>query len=236
MKILTDPRSGSYQGITSSRNRFGQYVRTRATPVQPRTPKATALRAQLTTASSAWRSLSDAQRTAWNDYAAQIGYTDSLGQGYNPTGAALYVGSSITAQSGGSQSVAPAELPNYVLTISDVTYTDATPGPEAMEVQLGITSADNYMLVETSGPVSPGITSAAAVRRWRTLPVTAENTQAVQYAMSANPVDIIAEYRFLYPSPVPGQVIWLRFKEIFYATNGVAVTNRNTITWRLVIV
>lgn len=237
MKILTDPRSGSYQGITSSRNRFGQYVRTRATPVQPRTPKATANRAQLTAGSSAWRLLTDPQRTAWNDYAAQLSRTDSLGSSYSPTGASIYTAASIIGLAAGSVTDPPLVLPSYVLAVDSMDYVDATPGPEALTVTVSVTSADNLFVAETSGPVSPGITSAASVRRWRSLPANAANNMLNNFSFSANPVSLLTNYKYLFPSPLPGQSIWFRFRELFIdPTNAVGVVNHLYQTFRLVIV
>lgn len=236
MKILTDPRSGSYQGITSSRNRFGQYVRTRAIPVQPRTPKQTQNRAQLTTASNAWRQLTDPQRTAWNDYAAQIGRSDSLGSSYFPTGAALFTGANIAGQAAGTNLDAPLTLPIYVLAILSMAYVDPSPGPEALTLSIATTSTANLILAETSGPISPGITSAGAVRRWRSLPATAGNLNPAQLDMTTSSVSLLTEYKFLFPSPVAGQVIWWRFREIFIDdTNFSAIVNNNFQTFRQVI-
>lgn len=235
MKILTDPRSGSYQGITSSRNRFGQYVRTRAIPVQPRTPKQTSTRAFLTLGSSNWRSLSDTERTGWNDYAAQLGRSDSLGSSYQMTGAMLYSGA--TVMLGGAVIGVPDALPNYLLGVSDIAYVDPTPGPEALTVTLVTTSAENRFIVDTSGPISPGLTSSAAVRRWRTLPFSATNLQPRQFAMAASPVPILTQYKFLFPSPTIGQVIWFRFREIAYpGTSGIPVTNKSMPTFRFIVV
>lgn len=238
MKYLGDPSSGSQAGTTASRNRFGQYKRTRAVPVQPRTPKATNNRMILTAGSSGWRSESDATRTAWNDYAAQITRSDRLGSGYSPTGAALYAGSRIASGNGWTPPQDPPSiLPNYVLVIESVTYVDPTPGPEAFNVGIAQTDANNFFLIETSGPVSPGITSAAAVRRWRSLPASALNLTPRQYAMSASTVNFLAQYNFLFPSPVVGQVIWFRFSEIFYdGASAAAIVNRSRQTFRFVTV
>src|SRR5262245_36608206 len=101
MLILDVPQSGSVAGFTSSKNRFGQYRRTRAIPLQPRTPKQTRNRCLCSSGSSQWRSLSDAQRTAWNDYAQQILRSNGVGSSYTPTGASLFVGGSIITNSPG---------------------------------------------------------------------------------------------------------------------------------------
>lgn len=236
MKLLDVPQSGSVAGVTSSRNRFGQYRRTRAIPVQPRTPKQTTNRAAFTNGSSAWRALTDVERTAWNDYAAQISYNDSLGSSYSPTGQSLYVASSVSIQAAPPANP-PATLPTYSLYVTGMTYTDPSPGPEALTFAIQSTSADSYVLVETSGPVSPGVTSAAAVRRWRSLPTSAANLLPNQFAMSASPVAILTQYKFLFPSPAVGQSIWFRFKEIWYETLGVTpIANHQAQTFRLVIV
>lgn len=235
MKYLGDPRSGSQAGTTASRNRFGQYFRTRAMPVQPRTPKQTRIRGLLTVSSSQWRTLSDASRTAWNDYAAQILRSGSLGSSYSPTGQSLFSATQILSV-GATVNDPPTVLPTYVMSVDNMTYVDSTPGPEALNIFIDTTSADNEMLVETSGPVSPGVTSAAAVRRWRSLPVTAANVNIQRFAMTASPIDVIAEYKFLFPSPVPGQVIWFRFREVFFdGVNNAGIVNKFFQTFRLLI-
>lgn len=235
MLILDVPQSGSVAGVTSSRNRFGQYRRTRAIPVQPRTPKQTINRGYLTIGSSAWRGLSDANRTAWNDYAEQIIRAGRLGSSYSPTGASLFSGAFILFPTG-VIAAPPSTLPTYVLSLQGIAYVDPTPGPEALNITIDFTSADNQMLVETSGPVSPGITSAAAVRRWRTLPTGSDNIAPQRYGMATATTDVLAEYNNLFPSPTTGQVIWFRIKEIFFDGVGDAgVTNTLFQTYRLVV-
>lgn len=91
MKFLDVPRSGSYQGITSSRNRFGQYVRTRATPVNPSSTFQGTVRARLSASAAAWRTLSDEEREGWNSLGLSMTRTDSLGQYVNLTGFQAFV-------------------------------------------------------------------------------------------------------------------------------------------------
>lgn len=237
MKILTSPQSGSYQGLTASRNRFGQYFRTRAIPVQPRTPKQTQTRAYLTTGSSSWRLLTVPQQTAWNDYAAQILRSDHLGSSYSPTGAALFAGSIIALQSTASTVTdPPTVLPTYGLVVTGMTYTDPTPGPEAFTFATP-SNANNLVLVETSGPLSPGVTSAGAVRRWRSLPGSALNLNPTLFTFSSTPVPFLTEYKYLFPSPVTGQAIWFRFRELFVdpANPTVAIANSMRQTFRFVV-
>lgn len=90
MKYLGDPRSGSYQGLTASHNRFGQYMRTRAAPVQPRTPQQLNQRARMTTNAAAWRAITDAQRAGWLSLGSNITRSDALGQSYTLNGFMAY--------------------------------------------------------------------------------------------------------------------------------------------------
>jgi len=92
MKIINVPQSGSNQGSTYSRSRVGQYVRTRATPVNPNTMAQSLARARFAAASQAWRGLTDAVRAAWSVVAAATPRQDSLGQTIYPTGAQMFIG------------------------------------------------------------------------------------------------------------------------------------------------
>lgn len=82
MKFLGPTSSGSQGGETFSRNQFGQYVRRRAVPVQPRTSAQLNQRARMTTNAAAYRLLTDAQRAGWKSLGLSMSRTDSLGQVY----------------------------------------------------------------------------------------------------------------------------------------------------------
>lgn len=90
MKILDVPQSGSVAGVTSSRNRFGQYRRTRAVPVNPNTAAQSEMRAILAGCSQNWATLTGAQKLAWAAWAALHPRTDSLGQTVSLTGALAF--------------------------------------------------------------------------------------------------------------------------------------------------
>ena len=90
MKMLDVPQSGSIAGVTSSRNRFGQYKRTRATPVNPRSSAQGLVRARMSANAASWRTLTAAQRAGWNDLGLSMVRKDSLGQSYTLTGFQTY--------------------------------------------------------------------------------------------------------------------------------------------------
>ena len=90
MKVLKAPQSGSMAGTTAGRNRFGQYERSRAIPVNPSTGAQGLVRARMTTNSTAWRALTSAQRAGWNGLGLNMVRTDSLGQSYTLQGNQAY--------------------------------------------------------------------------------------------------------------------------------------------------
>lgn len=90
MKYLGLPSSGSQANTTASRNRFGQYFRTRAIPVNPSTPQQLVQRARMSTNAAAWRSLTDTQRAGWLALGLMMTRTDALGQAYDFNGFMAY--------------------------------------------------------------------------------------------------------------------------------------------------
>lgn len=82
--------SGSVGGATYSRNRYGVYVRGRATPVNPATAYQTEVRAVLQQVSSRWKTLMVAQHEAWASWAQGNPITDVLGDKQVLTGHAAY--------------------------------------------------------------------------------------------------------------------------------------------------
>jgi hypothetical protein len=82
---------GSVNGVTYARNRFGQYARAKASPVQPRTPAQTERRAQLTVLSQRWRTLDESFRAEWRAFADELIRSDTLGLTYRLTGLQAYL-------------------------------------------------------------------------------------------------------------------------------------------------
>jgi hypothetical protein len=88
--------SGSLAGSTFSRNRGGAYIRTRSVPTNPGSPQQVAVRAYMADLTSAWGdTLTPVQRAAWDNYAAQVPITDTLGEPRNIGGIGMYCRSNI---------------------------------------------------------------------------------------------------------------------------------------------
>lgn len=209
MKILDVPRSGSYQGVTSSRNRFGQYVRTRATPVNPASTFQTAVRARLQTAAADWRNLTATQREAWNALGEFFQRTDSLGQTYFLTGFQTFVSVNNNLRAAGDAAVTDAPLyapPDPVLSVTP------TLGAAAMSIAYTPTplSAGERAFIFMSPPRSAGVTFEGDMRL---IVVTA--------AAAASPANVFSAWTARFGTPVVGQRVFvnvLRYKGGFMST------------------
>lgn len=72
---------GSIGGKVYSKNRYGNYIRSRIVPVNPSSSRQQAARNAFSNAAVYWsQTLTAAERTAWNDYAAAVPVLNKLGQ------------------------------------------------------------------------------------------------------------------------------------------------------------
>ena len=84
--------SGSVGGCTYSRNRYGQYIRRRAMPVNPCSAFAQAMTAFFATLVSRWTTtLTQLQRDSWDLWAVNTPQTDALGNAVTWTGQNAFI-------------------------------------------------------------------------------------------------------------------------------------------------
>lgn len=83
--------SGKIGGHVASRNRSGAYLRTKVTPVNPSTSFQQNARGLLSSLSTQWSGLTEAQRLSFNGAVSQFAKTDIFGDLKNPSGFNLYV-------------------------------------------------------------------------------------------------------------------------------------------------
>lgn len=84
--------SGSIGGVTYSRNRGGQYTRTRSIPVNPNTESQGIARENMATAVATWtNTLTDAQRQAWATYAQATPTVNRLGNQLILSGQQMFI-------------------------------------------------------------------------------------------------------------------------------------------------
>lgn len=154
--IVVDGR-GKLGGHVFTKTRSGATMRTKVTPVNPQSPAQAAARSRLGSQSQAWRGLSEAQRTAWNDLAQRTGKTNIFGDQYFPTGKNLFTGlnSNLMLVDVNPKPDAPELVQMPVITAMSpvVKATD-------LEINLGIvtegTVEDTQIIIEATAPQSVG--------------------------------------------------------------------------------
>lgn len=82
---------GSVGGNTFASGRGGAYVRQKVSPTQPHTQRQSEQRVIFTTVSQAWRNLTDAERAAWETWAANHPVTDIFGNSQTLSGNAAFM-------------------------------------------------------------------------------------------------------------------------------------------------
>ena len=83
--------SGKLGGHIYAKNRGGNYVRTKVTPTNPQTIYQMQVRGLFGNLSSQWRSLTEMQRTSWENYAGNNEVTDAFGDKRRLAGNAMFV-------------------------------------------------------------------------------------------------------------------------------------------------
>lgn len=85
--------SGSVSGNTHARNRFGNYMRARTKPVNPKSPRQSAARIAIMFLAEQWREdpMDDTKRGAWETYANSVNWNNKLGESVKLTGFNMFI-------------------------------------------------------------------------------------------------------------------------------------------------
>lgn len=128
--------SGSIGPDTYSHNRFGQYVRNRTKPINPKTTRQVGVRTALSACAARWLNVvTAAQRAGWDLYGSSIAMKNALGQNMLLSGYAHYLRT------------------NIALSQAENIYIDAPPTVFALpgkDPALAITAATTTQLVSVS--------------------------------------------------------------------------------------
>lgn len=132
--------SGSIGGLTYSHNRYGQYIRRKAIPVNVRSARQVVSRGRFTQGVIGWFQLTAAQRDGWNTYGSQVPFTDSLGQNISLTGQNMYIRTTATLLAAGLPLVTDAPV---IYNTGDVDATLTITGAEAAAQGIDFTFDDS---------------------------------------------------------------------------------------------
>jgi hypothetical protein len=199
--IVQDIR-GTLNGAVYSRNKGGAYVRTKVSPVQPRTPAQLAVRNTFALLSKRWSgTLTPAQRAAWTSFAAANPLTNVFGDSIVTSGLAAFVGLNAVLANIGVAPYSDPPVDKSVPALAAVLDLDAgVMGPVLSfdtAAQVVVAGAKYYVFM-TPG-LAPGITPGQSIYRF---------IGAYAAVAAATTVDVSAEWGARYGTFVAGQQIW----------------------------
>lgn len=154
--IVTDGR-GKIGGHVASKNRAGAYLRTKVTPTNPNTVAQVQARNILASISQMWQTLTDSQRSGWNDAVKEWGTTDIFGDIKNPSGINLFVKINANLINVGFSQLLDAprkmEVPSVVITTAILNITN-----DDLSIVFDNFSADGVRVLTRATPtLSPGV-------------------------------------------------------------------------------
>ncbi len=156
LPLLLTGMSGSLGGLVFSHNRGGAYVRNRGIPTQPNTSFQTIVKGFFSQLSTAWRAtLTAAQRSAWDGYAAATPLIDALGNPFFPTGLNMYIRGNIGILQNGNSRIDDGPITAGLPTATPPQLTSMTAATDIALVAFtgtdGWVSADDtHMLIYAS--------------------------------------------------------------------------------------
>lgn len=198
--FIVDGRN-KVNGHVLSKNRYGSYIRTKVTPVNPQTDAQQAARNNLATWSQNWRSLAESDRQSWIDAAPNFPFTDIFGNIKFLSGQALYVklNTNIANVSGTAIDTAPA--PVGLPAIDSIALT-ASSGPSVLSLAYSIpdANADSVLVVEATPNVTPGKSFVKNLFRY--------TTQVL--STTASPLVMTTAWTALFGDTVAFQKVFIR--------------------------
>jgi len=197
MKHLDVPKSGSMQSTTASRNRFGQYLRSRSTPVNVGSAAQGVVRSRMSQNAAAWRALTDVQRVGWEALGPSITRTGSLGESYTLTGFMAYCLVNNNNLAAGNAVVAAAPALSTPAAITTVTLT---------------LTAAAFSIAYTATPLAAGTRIFAFASPQRSAGRSYEGDFrliAVSAAAAVSPMVLTTSYAARLGTPVVGNRIFL---------------------------
>lgn len=203
LSAIVSEMRGKLNGSVFSKNRGGAYIRTKVTPVNPQSLAQGLVRATLTNLSQAWRSLTEAQRLAWNGAVSSFTGTDIFGDVKTPSGINLYNKLNLNLAAIGE---APINVPPLAVSVGYIDTLVITPAAGAGTIGGTFTaigdSADQTVIVEATPCMSPGKNFVKS--EYRAIGTFAGN--------AASPQAIGAMYVAKFGAMTAGQKLFIRLK------------------------
>ena len=192
---------GSIAGQVHSRNTYGNYVRQKVSPVQPRTDRQLEVRKLFSFLSRRFSYLlTDEQQEAWRQAAASTPVRDVFGDSITLTGINLYTRlNSLRVLAGLDALDEPPPLEEVQALESFTGTWDGVAGQLSVEFEPDPVPTGRYLAIWATEPLNPGI--AFVTHKLRLLVVVPPGT--------ASPVNITSDYTARYGRIIRGKAIFV---------------------------
>lgn len=154
--LVSDMRN-KLNGSVLSKNRAGNYIRNKTTPVNPQTASQQANRQKLGSMSSAWNGLTEAQRASWRGAVASFPYTDIFGDRKELDGKSLFVKLNLNLLNAGAIQISTAPASVAVPELAIVSAAANVAGTLDMNITPATIPAGFKLLVYATPPVNGGV-------------------------------------------------------------------------------
>jgi len=213
--------SGKLNGSVFAKNRGGNYIRTKVSPVNARTAAQLQARNLLSGYSQAWRNLTQTQRDSWNSASSDWSLATVFAQGATATGHGLFVTlNTNTNLAGGSPLTLPPNKVGAAPIQAFIGIGAVQDGAITLDMIPGSVPADHTMYIESTQGMSAGISNANSKFRFI----------GVLEADSATDEDLASVYATKFGAVSAGQKIFFRIKFINKNTGEVSLpVTANTI-------
>jgi len=197
--------SGKIAATIFTRNRGGNIIRNRRTPINRRSVLQSIRRQGLGNLASSWRGITQAERDSWNGATGNFPYQNSLGETKFLSGEQLYIQFNQNLLLIGQSTIQTAPAPFAFATFTtSLTAADGTPALSLVFTPTPLT-ANNYFNVFSTPNLSPGIGSpnASLFRYLETVEPS-----------DTSPADIVASFQALFGDPVETQKIFVEIRPV----------------------
>jgi hypothetical protein len=188
--------SGSLAGNTHARNRYGNYMRARTKPINPKSARQTMVRSCIQFLTEYWsETLSALQRTSWNDYADAVAMKNKLGETVKLSGFNHFIRSNTLGQMAGipmyedgpTTFTLPDADPTLAITISEATQEISVAFNDAADWNIEV---GGHLFIEQGKPQNPQINFFNGPWRYvgqvpgDVVPLTSPQTKACVFAVA----------------------------------------------------
>lgn len=211
---LVSEMRNKLNGSVFSKNRAGNYLRNKVTPVNPQTTKQVNVRGSFGLLSSNWRDLTQEQRNGWNDASANFPYNNIFGDQKILSGLQLYVKLNQNLSTGGLPPITDAPLPQGFPAITGFAVL-AEIVDDAFELTSVSTITGDLVGFTALFFATPGVSAGKAY-------VKNQFRKIANLTAATGPVDLSAAYLMNYDTPAVGSKVFVRMALLNNATGQVS--------------